>query len=90
MTDPIYGLPIRDNVLPELLEGIGQLERKKEIIGDSEEETKEGKRNLKSWILTMHSARPAIIIPERDKVLWEKLAKRCGLKHRVVDSAQWH
>jgi hypothetical protein len=90
-TDPIYGMPIRDGAPPGLLEEIRWLKRKMEIMGDSEEETEEKKADLeKLGPFPMHSVResPTIIIPERDKVLWERLAKRSGLKHRVIESDQ--
>src|SRR5450756_1574257 len=60
-------------------------------MGDSEEETEEKKAELeKLGPFPLHPVResPTIIIPERDKALWEKLAKRSGLKHRVIESDQ--
>ena len=90
-TYPIYGMPIRDNEPPELLEEVRWLKRKMEIMGDSEEETEEKKADLeKLGPFPMHPVResPVIIIPDGDKVLWETLAKRSGLKHRVIESDQ--
>ena len=90
-TDPIYGMPIRDRDSPKLLESLRWLKRKMEIMDDSEEETEEKKAQLEElgpFPSFKDQESPTIIVPERDKVLWKKLAKGSGLKHLVAESDQ--
>jgi hypothetical protein len=89
-TDPIYGLPIHEGMESGFVELQRWLKKRLEIVSDSDDSDNErAKKQMEIERLGPYPSSPVreyppVLIPEKDKVLWEKLAKRSGLKHLVV------